>query len=324
MPVDLELRKAAAYISTGKTEAAYKILSRFLKDFPDSDLAWLLLSYTIDDPRKQLASVTRALKLNPENTEAKNRLDKLMEMTADRSPSASGSNGDHLEDWPSIYSDSQSDFNSWGSRPLSVEERLAFVTLEAGSSRGHTTRDHPAQSFFTDRLHDRGFERKGKPSFRLKYLLIGAISLILIVAVAVVAIKFLNGGFISKADAEATASIETAVALATMEARGKLPPTWTPTITPTVTLTPTPSITPTLTPSPTFDQPNPTVSAEIMDLQDQISALRGLPSQEMVNTYIVMRSKVRSLLSDYYLSDENAEDEINDSAVVLSALGLIF
>jgi hypothetical protein len=326
MPVDIELRKAAAYISSGRNEAAYKILSKFLKDFPDSDLAWLLLSYVIEDPRKQMASVTRALKLNPQNTDAKNRLDKLMATAAEQSPGGPGSNGDHLQDWPSIFTNPQSDFDDGDSRPLSVEERLAFVTLETESPRGYVPRDYPTQSFYTDRPIDRGFDDQGKSSIRPKHLLIGGVSLILIVVAIILTIKFLNGGFISKADAEATASIETAVAFATREARGRLPPTWTPTITQTVTLTAVPTTTPTTpttTPTPTFDLPDPTVSAEIGDLQDQVSALRELPSQETVNSYIVMRSKVRTLLLDYYFSDENANDELHDTSIVLTALGLI-
>ena len=85
MLVDVELRKAAAYISAGKNEVARSILSKYLNDFPESDLAWLLLSYVIEEPRKQLASVSRALRLNPKNAQAKDRHDQLIQKASEQS-----------------------------------------------------------------------------------------------------------------------------------------------------------------------------------------------------------------------------------------------
>jgi hypothetical protein len=79
MSVDIELRKAAAMINAGKVESARVILSDYLKDFPESDLAWLLMSYVLEDPRKQQASATRAYRLNPENKQAKARIDQLLQ-----------------------------------------------------------------------------------------------------------------------------------------------------------------------------------------------------------------------------------------------------
>jgi len=325
MSVDIELRKAAAYISAGRNEAAHKILSEYLKDFPDSDLAWLLLSYVLEDPRKQLASVTRALKINPQNAKAKDRLDQLMDLAADRTSEESTANGGVQQDWPSFYTHSKSEIDEWASRPLSIEERMAFVTLEAETARGYRPENYPAESFFTDRSFDQdkdlysGKERRLRP----KYLLAGGAALIIFTIAVILGIKFINGDFISKADAEATASVETAIALATQEAKGRLPPTWTPTITPTITHTPTPSATPTPTVTATMDMPNPTVSAEIEILQQQVSGLRELSAKETVNTYIIMRSKVRSLLENYYFSAENTQDEITDTEIVLAILGLI-
>jgi hypothetical protein len=325
MSVDIELRKAAAYISSGRNEAAHKILSEYLKDFPDSDLAWLLLSYVIDDSRKQLASVTRALKINPQNTEAKDRLDQLMDLAADQTSEELTAGGEVPQDWPSFYTQSNHEIDEWASRPLSIEERLAFVTLEADSPRGYVPRNYPAESFFTDLPFDQeGNPYSGKEwRLRPKHLLVGGALLIVFTITIILGIKFINGDFISKADAEATASMETAVALATNEAKGQLPPTWTPTITPTITHTPTPSATPTPTASATMDMPNPTVSAEIEILQQQVSELRELSAKESVNTYIIMRSKVRSLLENYYFSAENTQDEILDTTIVLASLGLI-
>jgi hypothetical protein len=325
MSVDIELRKAAAYISAGKIDAAHTLLSEYLRDFPDSDLAWLLLSYTIEDSRKQMASVSRALRLNPENRKAKERLDRLTEKMASQYAEESPSNGEGTQGWPSYYPNHDPELGAWDSQPLSVEDRLAFVTLESDSTRGTIPGSYPTESFLNDVAYDRRKARgiSKKRRIRPKHLLISGALLIVLAMAVIVAIKFFRGGFISKADAQATASVETAVALATKEAKGRLPPTWTPTVTATITNTPTPSATPTPTASATPDQPNPTVEAEIDMLQQQVSDLRELPILEEVDTYIIMRSKVRTLLEEYYTSIEGSQDQIEDSGIVLVALGLI-
>jgi hypothetical protein len=324
MSVDIELRKAAAYISAGKLDAAHSLLSEYLRDFPDSDLAWLLLSYTIEDPRKQMASVSRALRLNPDNHKAKERLDRLSEKMASQYEEESPSDRDGTLGWPSYYPDHDPGMDPWDSQPLSIEDRLAFVTLESDSTKGTASSSYPTESFLNDvayRRKARGTRKKRR--LRPKHFLIGGALLIVLAIAVMVAIKFIAGGFISKADAQATASVETAVALATKEAKGRLPPTWTPTVTPTITNTPTPSATPTPTASPTPDQPNPTVEAEIEILQQQASDLRELPILEEVDTYIIMRSKVRALLEEYYTSIEGSQEQIEDSSIVFVALGLI-
>ncbi|OGO17393.1 MAG: hypothetical protein A2Z14_04275 [Chloroflexi bacterium RBG_16_48_8] len=325
MSVDIELRKAAAYISAGRNEAAHTLLSQYLKDFPDSDLAWLLLSYVVDDPRKQLASVSRALKLNPHNKQAQERISQLSEKTKEQSSERPYLNGEIPMDWLPPYTPSQPDSKERAYQHLSIEERLAFVTLEADSNRGYMPRNYPAESFYNGVAFDRDEARKvGKDRpIRLKHLLIGGASLIVLIVVVLVTMKFLSGSFISKADAQATARVETAIALATKEAKGRLPPTWTPTITPTFTNTPSPSTTPTPTASHTPELPNPTVSAQIEILQQQVSDLRKLSILENVNTYIIMRSNVRSLLEGYFTSIESSLDQIEDNKIILVALGLI-
>jgi hypothetical protein len=325
MSVDIELRKAAAYISAGKIDTAHSLLSEYLRDFPDSDLAWLLLSYTIEDPRKQMASVSRALRLNPENSKAKARLEKLSEKMSDQFSEGQDSSRGSTHNWPSYYPDQESESKEWLSQPLSIEDRLAFVTLEADSPRVAMPRNYPTESFLDDatfgRHKDRGIGEKRQ--IRPKQLLIGGALSILLILVVMVVIKFLNGGFISRADAQATASVATAVALETKEAKGRLPPTWTPTITPTLTNTPIPSATPSATASPTPDQPNPTVEAEIQIVQQQVSDLRELPMVEEVHSYIIMRTEVRALLEAYYTSIEGSQEQTDDTSIVLVALGLI-
>jgi len=325
MSVDIELRKAAAYISAGRYEAAYNILTQYLKDFPDSDLAWLLFSYASDDPRKQMASVTRALKLNPQNQQAQDRLNQIIEKAKEQPYKKSFSNGEIPTDWRLPSTPSESDTIGRSSQHLSIEDRLAFGSLEADAKRAYMPRNYQAESFYDGSTYDRdaSYRTVEKRSINLKYLLIGGISLIVLVIVVLIAIKFFSGGFISKADAQATASVETAIALATKEAIGRLPPTWTPTITPTFTEMPIPSTTPTPTPAYTPELPEPTVAAQINIIQQQVSDLRELSILENVSTYIILRSDVRPILEGYYTSIPGSLDQVEDSKILLVALGLI-
>lgn len=325
MLVDVELRKAAAYISAGKNEVARSILSKYLNDFPESDLAWLLLSYVIDEPRKKLASVSRALRLNPQNTQAKDRHDQLMLEASEQPHQKATSTGRISFDWSSPPFHSLPNSNDRPTQPFSIEERLAFDSIEAETTRRHNLAEYPAESFLRDRVHDRdvsGRVRKKRPR-KLKLLLLGGVTFITLIAATIVAVMFFTGGFISKEDAQATASVETAIALATNEARGRLPPTWTPTITPTYTDTPMPSATPMPTATATIEQPNPTVVAEIEILEQQVSDLRELNILQHVDTYLVLRPRVRSLLENYYFTQVGTEEEILDTGRVLTALGLI-
>ena len=123
MSADIELRKAAALINAGRIESARSILSDYLKDFPESDLAWLLMSYVLDDPRKQQAAATRALRLNPKNDQAKARIDQLLQF---QSPSSPEITSEHFSsDFERYYTDQDplAPSQEETSPPMSIEDR---------------------------------------------------------------------------------------------------------------------------------------------------------------------------------------------------------
>lgn len=325
MSVDIELRKAAALINAGRLEAARSILSDYLREFPESDLAWLLMSYVLDDPRKQQASATRALRLNPENQQAQARVEQLLEFQAPPYPEVTSD--DFSSDFeryvpehePLTYPQASS------STPLTIEERLAFVTLEAESSKENHSRDYPEDSFLLngDQAISRSSGRKSPRKLNIRKLLGVVLSVLLLGSLIFVGVKFVSGGFLSETDAQATASMETEIAWATQEIEGRLPAAWTPTITqtsmPASSSTPTPMPTATATLIP----PNPTVEVDIDVLQQEVAELRQLPILNEVETYMIHRSRVRPILKEYYFSLEGSRQEILNNSRVLSVLGLI-
>ncbi len=334
---DIELRKAAALIKAGRLAAAKSILSAYVKDFPESDLAWLLMSYVLDDPRSQQASATRALRLNPENEQAKSRIDQLLQS---QSPTNAEVTTEHDTDdivQSSLYDSSLSDIEVHTSIPMSIEEELEFLTHDAVSSRGDSWEDFPVESFLAYEDVERtgvgetDVSRGSKPKSKL--IIAGMI--ILLVAVGFISAKFFPRIFISEEDALETAIAQTATALATMNVGLPLPPTWTPTIIPTFTIGPAPSHTlePTITltpintrtprPSPTPEIMDPTLRVEFDLLQQQVSDLRGLSTSVHVNSYMISEAEVRSLLEGYYFYYGGSEEEIHKTGRVLEALGLI-
>jgi hypothetical protein len=310
MSVDIELRKAAALIHGGKREAAEVLLTEYLRDFPDSDMAWLLLSYATSDHRKQRAAASRAYRLNPQNERVKERLEQLAKRTTVPPRDSTRT----MEGRAQAYI-----------TPRMGEGRESVSQVDAPPEE-YSPGDYPTQSFYTDKILEE--ERRlhgpeGKQSLDLRLLVAGGISIIALLVIAVIVIVLLKGYSRSRTVAQATAESEQVAAAATKEARGVLPPTWTPTIEPTKTQTPVPSSTPTPTVTATFVPPNPTIVAEMGIVQMQVSQLRGLSIQTRVQTYLISRSKVRPLLEGYISSNVESPTELIDSGRVLLALGLV-
>ena len=169
MSLEIELRKAAALINKGRRESARSILSAYLQDFPESDLAWLLMSYALDDPRLQQASAIRALRLNPENEQAKDRINQLSQI---RSPTDSGVKIDLVDEVSTQYSPDDDFFHDQEGQtsiPFPAIEMPGAVTSHAASSDRHSVGDFPIEAFLAlDDLLETPLERGLWPQ-RLPY-----------------------------------------------------------------------------------------------------------------------------------------------------------
>jgi hypothetical protein len=337
MSVDIELRKAAALINTGRLDAAKSTLSNYLKDFPESDIAWLLMSYVLEDPRKQQAAATRALRMNPGNEQAKARIAQLLQS---QTPTIPESTADipvnNLENsYP--QHDPISHQEEQVSSPLNIEEQLASVIHNEELSQETYSVDYPMEAFLEEHTTDRNEVNGSDFTIRLKSrsFFISAGLVILLIAIGITLRKTFPGIFISEADVIKTSVAQTGTALAAANIGVKLPLNWTATITPTVTNTPTPSRTPTVTTtptplitrtlSPTQTQivDDPVIASEIKLLQEQVYELRQLSTEVNVDTHMIPNSYVRPIVESYYLNQGGSEEEIRNTNRVLVALGLI-
>jgi hypothetical protein len=71
------LRQAASDIKEGKLKAARTSLVELLRDHPEVDQAWYMLSFTVPVLERQVYALEQALKVNPQNEKALSRLRKL-------------------------------------------------------------------------------------------------------------------------------------------------------------------------------------------------------------------------------------------------------
>lgn len=77
-----KLDQAVTAIKAGKRKAAYQLLVEVIKTDPKSkeaEKAWILMSIVVEDPIRKQQSLDAALALNPNNNEAKQRLENLMQ-----------------------------------------------------------------------------------------------------------------------------------------------------------------------------------------------------------------------------------------------------
>ena len=87
------LKEAAEQIRSKDFQQALDILIPFLGENPDSERAWLLLSYCVKDPQRKIASLQKVLELNPTNQKAKERLSKWTQDARTRKGGTPQSNG---------------------------------------------------------------------------------------------------------------------------------------------------------------------------------------------------------------------------------------
>ena len=72
------LQQAAVELRAGRKESARALLIDFVRQNPKSEDGWMMLSLTLADPRQQKDCYKRVLLINPNNTEAREKLKALV------------------------------------------------------------------------------------------------------------------------------------------------------------------------------------------------------------------------------------------------------
>ena len=308
------LQQAAVHLRAGRKDQARAVLVEFVRQNPGSEDGWMLLSLTLTDPKQQADCLQRVLRINPNNTEARNTLSNLTQPAAPlprAEPTPPPATPPPLEtEWkPDRDVPASPMMAPLASTEWDSPEESAPAGLPASRTRQTAAERRRAK------------ERPPEPAWVNQAITIAIIALFVIL---------LAGGGIwgwnfYNARAQATqqaATQQIVVALASVS-YPTLPPTWTNTPTPTITPTPTVTPTPTRTPVPTPLPPEPTLASEMDIIQQQVADVRGLPVQGEIQRYVIDKKRVRGTLEELFLNHGGSRDEVADQARVLSALGLI-
>ena len=78
------LQRAAAYLQAGQPQLARPLLIEVVKQQPDSEEGWLLLSQAVAEQRQKIDCLQRVLRINPDNREAQSRLRLLLSPPEER------------------------------------------------------------------------------------------------------------------------------------------------------------------------------------------------------------------------------------------------
>jgi len=71
------IQSAVELAKKGDRQGATRILSQVLQQNPKNARAWYLLSQVVDDPKKKISCLVKVLEIDPGNTQAIDRLNKL-------------------------------------------------------------------------------------------------------------------------------------------------------------------------------------------------------------------------------------------------------
>ncbi|NIM93447.1 MAG: hypothetical protein GTO18_07025 [Anaerolineales bacterium] len=306
-----ELQKAAALISAGRKAEARTLLVTHLKENPESDMGWLMLSYVIDDPEKQRESVRQALQANPENIRAQARMKELVTRAAfelEEIPQPTTQDEELEDEGPPL----PDDYELEPFREIEPSPSPRFVS-EAFSARLEGEDD-------VEEDEDASPIPPVLRSVSIPLLIILILAICLGCIVALFAVLRMSNMSVPSILPTSTAS-----AVAELQSSGgqQLPENWTATPQPMASSTPLPSAKPLASATPTLSVPHQDVLAEMEILHEQVSNLRGLAAHSGSTAYLLTRPEVRPILEGYFFTHGGSEDEIQDLSTVLTALGLI-
>jgi hypothetical protein len=246
----VELRKALDFLKAGNAAKARPILVRILKEDPEIEQAWYMLSFVVSEYTKQKYAIEQVLRINPNHPKARARLEKisgdygdtsLMEDTQE-TPSSTQTTSTSDESPEKTAADDQPKETT---QPIKGSRKKAKKEKKKKKKKGSRTYSSDPFSFVE--------EQTRKPRRRI-WILIFAIVVLIALVFVVFGGSSMIGDLLSVPGGGDSDSppVQTTPQTPTLEGGGRsLPPTWTPTPTDLPTATPTPTLIPTATDIPT-------------------------------------------------------------------------
>lgn len=279
------LQRAAAYLQAGKPQLARPLLIDVVRQQPDSEEGWLLLSQAVVEQQQKIDCLQRVLRINPGNAEAQTRLRQLLSPPEERA--------------------------------TPIAPPASPVPPPARSAEAAPPKSPDMDALRVAAVTPPVSKQKSKARFRkAQWIAIGVTAFGVVALIGIALMLLLSPGAASTDRPSAPVAAVAASATLTPQpspTQRRLPPTWTP------TPPPAPTATRTATPFPTL---NPTLLASMDKIAEQVADLRGLPIGGDVPRVLIRREAVEQTLRQMLIEQGYAET-LADQARSLSALGLI-
>lgn len=302
------IKKAVKLIKAGQADAAMPILVKALRDDDSLEEAWYLLSFTLPSSERQVYALQQALRANPNFEQARQRLEAL---TGSRSAAPSMGPEATLEPPLGDSFPFEGALESKSPEPEPPAPPEPAPTPKLAEMR-ELTEEAPTPAFA---------EEPQRPKFQLGVR--GRMILLVGFGIILIAVAFYFGRTV----VSGLLTFPTATPTATEPAGFReLPPTWTPTGQESGQIgTPAPAAPTTGGVGETGFEPqlvDTNTLAAMLDIQDQVAALRGLDRQGDVENALVTGEQAARVLESVYTGADPAGD-LADYGAVLAALGLL-
>ena len=326
-PTSDPISEAAGLLRRGDKLGARRLLFGFVRQNPNSEQGWLVLGMTMDDPNQQAECFRRVLSINPNNAQARQKLEQANTAPAgetlrqtlgtERKPPPPAANFNANQFYTDAPAQAETSFDAHA-QPNQQYAQPSASSAAAKAEPAPAPSDEAAPKEPEKPAQEKKTKKRKKKANR--WLVLAAIF------VPVFCLIGVGGGWVlmqmsgTTAPAQPPALPPTATVIPSATPF-RMPPTWTPTPGPTNTpyMSPTP-VSP--TPTSTLQPPAPPNAAAMERIQKEVSDLRGLPILEPVESYLVTRDKAEVFLRGMLVTDDLVQ-ELKSEARSLSALGLI-
>ncbi|MBN2499737.1 MAG: hypothetical protein JXB38_03155 [Anaerolineales bacterium] len=354
-----DLQRAIQLLKAGKPKEAQPILAEIVKNDPNNETAWFVLSLALSNPKQQIFALQRVLRLNPNHEKARSRLDQLTAGGKVKPPSPQWSSSSINVEKPATTPEPPQEAppvpawmqekQTWQAAPpqestpsstfpwseeeqpeeppawaMPPAEESAYAQSPAAQPAAAEAEALPPVEM--GEAADAEKKPAKKKGFPVSVMVMGV--LLLCIVLGMIGFLSFRDSFdraLARLAGEPVYDVSkiTRTPKATSESGFlELPPTFTPTATYTVTLTPPATFTP--TPTATFTpMPLPDITlSEIEKIRLEVSELRGLSIIEDTSDHVLLRTQAGQFLYDLYITEEFAL-ELEDEVRVLVALGMV-
>jgi hypothetical protein len=311
------LRQANTLLWSGQTDQARRLLMGYVRQNPNSEEGWYLLSQAMSEPKTQLDCLRQVLRINPSNIHARRAYEQL---TGKKLPplAAAPAQAQPPTAAPAAAAEQPA---LPPATPVFLSEAEALAAPGVQPPSAAEAPGAPAAAEPPAKPTARKSAAK-KPAAKKKRWVMPVVGCL----VAILVLSAIGAGIAVLATSLALPAV---VAQVTFEPVASASPTLPPTPRPTRTPTPQPSITPTptitLTPAPsptaTFAPPVAPWLTEMARIEQEVSDVRGLAVISQPPKYLITKNQAQELLTGEL--DEADIQQLKDDVLVYNLLGLV-